>query len=117
MADLPNLDELMKKAQDMQKQMESAQNRLASLEVTGESGGGMVKAIMNGKHEVKRVIISSTIMDDKEMVEDLAAAAFNKALEQINRAAQGEMATLAKSLELSAGLDLPFSDDGKSGKS
>ena len=75
---------LMKQAQAMQESMQKAQEELASLEVTGESGGGMVKVTMTGKHEVRRVAIDDSLMaDDKDMLEDLVAAAINDATHKV----------------------------------
>ena len=73
----------MKQAQALQANMQKAQDEIASMEVTGEAGGGMVKVTMNGKHEVKRVQIEpQSLSEDREMLEDLIAAAVNDAVQQ-----------------------------------
>jgi len=99
----------MKKAQKMQEDMKNAQERLANEEVTGESGGGLVKITLNGKYEVKRVEIDASLMgDDKEMLEDLVAAAFNGASQRVAEKAQASMAEMAAGLPLPPGMKLPF---------
>ncbi len=95
---------LMKQAQQMQANMEKAQKELANLEVTGQAGGGMVKVIMSGKHDVKRVNIEDALFeDDKEMLEDLIAAAVNDAVRQVEKVSQDNMAGM-----LPPGMKLPF---------
>jgi DNA-binding YbaB/EbfC family protein len=95
---------MMKQAQQMQANMEKAQQELALMEVTGQAGGGMVKIIMTGKHDVKRVSIEDTLFqDDKEMLEDLIAAAVNDAVRQVEKTSQDRMAGL-----MPAGMKLPF---------
>jgi len=99
----------MKQAQAMQESMQKAQEELASLEVTGESGGGMVKVIMTGKHEVRRVSIDDSLMaDDKDMLEDLVAAAINDATHKVEATTQERMSGLTSGLNLPAGMKLPF---------
>lgn len=95
---------LMKQAQQMQANMEKAQQELALMEVTGQAGGGMVKIIMTGKHDVKRVSIEDALFqDDKEMLEDLIAAAVNDAVRQVEKTSQERMAGM-----MPAGMKLPF---------
>lgn len=95
---------MMKQAQQMQANMEKAQQELALMEVTGQAGGGMVKIIMTGKHDVKRVSIEDALFqDDKEMLEDLIAAAVNDAVRQVEKTSQERMAGL-----MPAGMKLPF---------
>jgi nucleoid-associated protein EbfC len=95
---------LMKQAQQMQANMEKAQQELALMEVTGQSGGGMVKIIMNGKHDVKKVRIEDVLFeDDKEMLEDLIAAAVNDAVRQVEKTSQERMAGM-----MPPGMKLPF---------
>lgn len=95
---------LMKQAQQMQANMEKAQQALANIEVTGQAGGGMVKITMTGKHDVKRVNIEAALFeDDKEMVEDLIAAAINDAVRQVEKTNQDSMASM-----LPPGMKLPF---------
>jgi DNA-binding YbaB/EbfC family protein len=100
---------LMKQAQAMQESMQKAQEELASLEVTGESGGGMVKITMTGKHEVRRVLIDDSLMaDDKDMLEDLVAAAINDATHKVEATTQERMSGLTSGMNLPAGMKLPF---------
>ena len=98
------LGNLMKQAQQMQANMEKAQQELANVEITGQAGGGMVKIIMTGKHDVKRVSIEDAIFeDDKDMLEDLIAAAVNDAVRQVEQISQERMAGM-----MPAGMKLPF---------
>ena len=86
---------LMKQAQKMQEDLQKAQQEMAQLEVTGESGGGLVKVTMNGRHEVRRVEIDDSLVgDDKEMLEDLIAAAMNSAVQKVAEKTQENMAGL-----------------------
>lgn len=101
------LGNLMKQAQKIQAEMAKAQEELARAEVTGESGGGLVKVTMNGRHEVRRVEIDDSLMgDDKEMLEDLIAAAINDAVTKVEAATKEKMASITAGLP--AGLNLPF---------
>lgn len=103
------LGNLMKQAQKMQEDMQKAQERLAQEEVTGEAGGGLVKIVLNGKHEARRVTIDESLMgDDKEMLEDLLAAAINDAAHRVAEKSQENMAGLADGLSLPPGFKLPF---------
>ncbi len=87
------LGSIMKQAQQMQANMEEAQKELANIEITGQAGGGMVKVIMTGKHDVKRVMIEDTVFEeDKEVLEDLIAAAVNHAVRQVEKTSQDRMA-------------------------
>ena len=100
---------IMKQAQQMQANMEKMQKELAESEVVGESGAGMVKVTMNGKHDVKRVEIDPELMkDDKEMVEDLVAAAVNDANRRIEKMTQEKMSSVTSGMGLPAGMKLPF---------
>jgi len=100
---------LMKQAQQLQANMQKAQAEIAAMEVTGESGGGMVKVTINGRHEAKRVQIDPSVpMDDREMVEDLVAAAFNDAVHRLETTSQEKMAGLMGGMNLPPGLKLPF---------
>jgi hypothetical protein len=100
---------MMKQAQQMQEQMQKAQEELAEMEVTGEAGGGMVKVTMTGRHDVKRVNIDDSLMgDDREMLEDLVAAAMNDAVRNVEQASQEKMSGLTDGLNLPAGMKLPF---------
>ena len=103
------LGSLMKKAQQMQKDMQEAQEALAKMEVTGESGGGMVAVTMRGTHEVTKVVIDDTLMsDDKEMLEDLIAAAINDAVHKVAKNSKESMASMTDGLNLPPGFKLPF---------
>ena len=103
------LGNLMKQAQQMQANMQKAQEELANMEVTGQSGGGMVSVVMTGRHDVKRVTIDDSLMgDDKEMLEDLLAAAVNDAVRQVESKSQEKFAGLGAGLNLPGGFKLPF---------
>jgi DNA-binding YbaB/EbfC family protein len=100
---------LMKQAQQLQANMQKAQAEIAAMEVTGESGGGMVKVTINGRHEAKRVQIDPSVpMDDREMIEDLVAAAFNDAVHRLETTSQEKMAGLMGGMNLPPGMKLPF---------
>jgi DNA-binding YbaB/EbfC family protein len=103
------LGNLMKQAQEMQASMQRAQEELANLEVTGEAGGGLVKVTMTGRHEVRRVSIDASLVgDDKDMLEDLVAAAINDAAHRIDAATRERMTGLTAGLNLPPGMKLPF---------
>ena len=100
---------LMKQAQVMQENMKQAQDAIAALEVEGEAGGGMVKVVMTGRHDVKRVTIAPTLLsEDKDMLEDLVAAAMNDAVRKVEAASQQKMAGLTAGMPLPPGFKLPF---------
>jgi nucleoid-associated protein EbfC len=99
---------LMKQAQQMQENMKKAQEQLASLEVEGQSGAGMVKVVMTCSHDVRRVVIDPSVMDDKEMLEDLVAAAFNDAVRRGTEISQEKMAGFTAGLNLPPGFKMPF---------
>jgi nucleoid-associated protein EbfC len=105
-----NIGALMRQAQQLQANVQKAQEELAQLEVTGESGGGMVKVVMNGRHEVGRVQIDPSIAGagDVEMLEDLIAAACNDAVRRAADAAQQKMAGVMGGMPLPPGMKLPF---------
>ena len=95
---------MMKQAQQMQANIEKAQQELAQMEVTGQSGGGLVKITMTGKHNVKRVVIEDALLeDDKDMLEDLIATAINDAVRQVEHVSQDRMSGM-----LPSGMKLPF---------
>ena len=101
------LSGLMKQAQAMQENLKKAQDELGSIEVNGESGSGMVKILMTCKHEVRRVTIDPSLLaDDKDMLEDLVAAAFNAAVRQAEEVSQQKMGKLTAGLP--PGMKLPF---------
>jgi DNA-binding YbaB/EbfC family protein len=104
-----NMNQFVKQAQALQANMQKAQAEIANLEVTGESGGGMVKVVMNGRHEVKRVQIEPSIIgDDREMLEDLIAAAINDAVHRLESASQAKLSAAMGGLSLPPGVKLPF---------
>ncbi|NNE05506.1 MAG: YbaB/EbfC family nucleoid-associated protein [Xanthomonadales bacterium] len=103
-----NIAGLMQQAQKMQQEMQRAQEELATLEVTGQAGGGMVKVVMNGKHAVRRVTIDPSLSDDIEMLEDLVAAAVNDAVNRVATETQERMAGMTAGLQLPPGMKLPF---------
>ena len=103
------LGNLMKQAQQMQADMQKAQQEIASLEVTGESGGGLVKVTMTGRHEASRVQIDDSLVgDDKDMLEDLIAAAINDAAHKVEAATQERMSGVTAGMNLPSGMKLPF---------
>ena len=103
------LGNLMRQAQQMQETMKKAQAELAELEVTGESGAGMVKVTLNGHHEAKKVTIEPKLLgEDKDMLEDLVAAAVNDAVRKVEIASQEKMAGLTAGMPLPPGFKLPF---------
>ncbi len=104
-----NINNLMKQAQAMQANMQKAQSEIALIEVIGEAGGGMVKVTMTGKHEVKRVQIEPAVVsEDREMLEDLIAAATNDAVHKVEARVQEKMSSLTAGLQLPPGMKLPF---------
>ena len=103
------LGNLMKQAQQMQADLQKAQAEIANLEVTGESGGGMVRVTMTGRHDLRRVEIDDTLIgEDKEMLEDLIVAAVNDAVRRVEAESQERMSKLTSGLDLPAGVKLPF---------
>jgi len=99
---------LMKQAQQMQENMKKAQEQLAQIEVEGQSGAGMVKVVMTCSHDVRRVSIDPSVMDDREMLEDLVAAAFNDAVRRGEQVSQERMAGFTAGLNLPPGFKMPF---------
>ncbi len=100
---------LMKQAQAMQENLKKAQEELATIEVSGESGAGLVKVTMTCKHDVKRVEIDPSLLtDDKDMLEDLVAAAFNDAVRKAEATTQEKMAGISAGLPLPPGFKMPF---------
>jgi DNA-binding YbaB/EbfC family protein len=99
---------LMKQAQMMQENMKKAQEQLAQTEVEGQAGAGMVKILMTCAHDVRRVTIDSSVMDDKEMLEDLVAAAINDAVRRGDALSQEKMSGFTSGLNLPPGFKLPF---------
>lgn len=104
-----NLGNMMKQAQMMQENMRKMQENLASIEVEGQSGAGMVKVTMTCRHDVKRVDIDNSLIgDDKEMLEDLVTAAFNDAVRKVEATTQEKMSALTSGMGLPPGFKLPF---------
>jgi DNA-binding YbaB/EbfC family protein len=100
---------LMKQAQMMQENLQKAQAQLAEMEVEGQAGAGMVKVVMTGKHDVKRVTIDPSLMaDDKEMLEDLIAAAVNDAVRRVETTTQEKMSAVTAGMPLPPGMKFPF---------
>lgn len=103
------LGNLMRQAQEMQENLKKAQEEIAGMEVTGESGGGLVKVVMTGRHDVRRVSIDpSLIGDDREMLEDLVAAAVNDAVKKVETETRDKFAGLTAGMGLPPGMKLPF---------
>jgi nucleoid-associated protein EbfC len=106
---MKGITDLMKQAQQMQERMQALQTELAQLEVTGESGAGLVKVTLNGRHEARRVQIDPSIAaEDLAVLEDLIAAAINDAVRRVERTQQDKMAGLTAGLGLPPGVRLPF---------
>ncbi|HEX6734208.1 MAG TPA: YbaB/EbfC family nucleoid-associated protein [Azonexus sp.] len=99
---------LMKQAQMMQENMKKAQAQLAEVEVEGQSGAGMVKVVITCAHDVRRVSIDPSVMDDREMLEDLVAAAVNDAMRRAETVSQEKMSGFTAGLNLPPGFKLPF---------
>jgi nucleoid-associated protein EbfC len=100
---------LMKQAQQMQDNMKKVQEELAATEIEGQSGAGMVKIVMTCRHDVKRVRLDPSLLkDDKEMLEDLIAAAMNDAVRRVEATVQEKMASLTAGMGLPAGFKMPF---------
>lgn len=104
-----NLAALMKQAQQMQENMQRLQEQLATIEVEGQSGAGMVKVMMTCRHDVKRVTIDPSLLgEDREMLEDLLAAAINDAVRRVESTIQEKMGGMAAGMGLPPGFKLPF---------
>ncbi|PSW07505.1 YbaB/EbfC family nucleoid-associated protein [Photobacterium lipolyticum] len=100
---------MMKQAQQMQERMQKMQEEIANMEVTGESGAGLVKVTITGSHSVRRVELDDSLMeDDKDMLEDLIAAAFNDAARRVEDAQKEKMAGVTGGMNLPAGFKMPF---------
>lgn len=104
-----NMGNMMKQAQMLQERMQKAQEEIANLECTGEAGAGLVKVTVNGRHEVRRVSIDDSLLsDDKDMLEDLIAAACNDANRRVEEQSQQKMSAVTAGLPLPPGMKLPF---------
>lgn len=106
---MANFNNLMKQAQAVQANMQKVQEQIAALEVVGEAGGGMVKVTLSGRHEARRVQIEPAVMgEDREMLEDLIAAAVNDAAHKLEAKVQEKMSAVTAGLQLPPGMKLPF---------
>lgn len=104
-----NINELMKQAQQMQQKMQQLQEEAAKAEVIGESGAGMVKVVMNGRHDVRKVSIDPDVLEeDKEFLEDLLAAAVNDAVRKVEEAQRKQMEKLTGGMQMPPGFQMPF---------
>jgi DNA-binding YbaB/EbfC family protein len=100
---------IMKQAQKMQEEMQKAQEEVARAEVTGEAGAGLVSILMNGRHDVKRVSIDESLMEeDKEILEDLIAAAINDAVRKVESNTQEKMGKITQGMGMPPGFKMPF---------
>ncbi|MBB70823.1 MAG: YbaB/EbfC family nucleoid-associated protein [Legionellales bacterium] len=109
-----DLGKLMQQAQQLQKDMEKAQKELSDLKIIGESGGGLVKVMMTGRHDVKKVQIESKLLDeDKDVIEDMVAAAVNDAVRKVEKLSKQKMTNLAEGMGLPPGMELPTGDGDK----
>ena len=103
------MGDLMKQAQKMQEELQKAQQEVARAEVTGESGAGLVKIVMNGRHDVKSIAIDDSLMEeDKEILEDLIAAAVNDAVRKVESNTQERMAKVTGGMGMPPGFNMPF---------
>lgn len=106
---MKGLGDIMKQAQQVQKQMQKMQEELANIEVVGESGAGLVKVCMTGKHDVKTVDIDASLQNgEKDLLEDLVAAAVNDAVRRVEEANKEKMSSLTAGFPLPPGFKLPF---------
>ncbi len=104
-----SIGQLMKQAQKMQEKMQQAQEELAAMEVTGEAVGGLVSVTMTCRHVVRKIRVDDSLLgDEKDMLEDLLAAAFNDAIRKVDEATKKHMGGMTAGLNLPPGLNLPF---------
>lgn len=103
------LGNLMKQAQQVQANLQKVQQELQNMEVTGQAGGNMVTVVMTGRHDIKRVTIDPSVLNDKDMLEDLIAAAVNDAVRQVEKTSQEKYQTVTGGMGLPGGMKLPFS--------
>ncbi len=99
---------LMQQAQKMQEEMQKTQEELARMEVSGEAGGGLVKVTMTGQHAVRRIRIDPSLLDDREMLEDIVTAAVNDAVNRVAATMQERMSEMTAGIPLPPGMKLPF---------
>ena len=106
---MKDLNDIMKQAQQMQEKLQAAQEQIVNTEVTGQAGAGMVKVTMNGRHDVRKVEIDPSLQsEDKEILEDLLAAAVNDAVQRVEALSQSEMAELSQGMSMPGGFKMPF---------
>nr|WP_067288503.1 YbaB/EbfC family nucleoid-associated protein [Marinobacterium profundum] len=106
---MKNMGGLMKQAQKMQEDMQRVQEEVARAEVTGESGAGLVKIVMNGRHDVKSIAIDDSLMqEEKEILEDLIAAAVNDAVRKVETNTKDQMSKVTAGMQLPPGFNMPF---------
>ena len=106
---MKGLGDMMKQAQQMQEKMQKLQDEAAAAEVTGESGAGMVKIVMTGRHDVRKVTVDPSLLsEDKAMLEDLLAAAVNDAVLKVEKNTSSVMGDLMAGLQMPAGFKMPF---------
>ncbi|MGS2722330.1 YbaB/EbfC family nucleoid-associated protein [Porticoccus sp. GXU_MW_L64] len=106
---MKGLNDLMKQAQQMQERMQQMQEDAANAEVEGQSGAGMVKVVMTGRHDVRKVTIDPDLMsEDKDMLEDLLAAAINDAVRKVEAASKDKMSELTAGMQMPPGFKMPF---------
>ena len=103
-----NIAQLMQQAQKMQENVQRAQEELGKLEVTGNSGGGMVSVTITGRMECRKVRIDPSVLGDAEMAEDLIAAAFNDAVNKVNAESQAKMSAATAGMPMPPGMKMPF---------
>jgi len=109
LGDLGNLGDMMKQAKEMQDKMQKMQEEIANMEITGESGAGMIKVTMTGRYDVKKIHIDPSLMsEDKEILEDLIAAAVNDAVKRVEQNTQDQMADLTGGMQMPPGFKMPF---------
>jgi len=106
---MTDINDLLKQAKEMQEQMQKAQQEIAEKEVTGESGAGLVKVVMNGKHVVKKVTLDPSLMQEEQsLVEDLVAAATNDAVRKVEENNKNQLGGLMSGLNMPEGFKFPF---------
>ncbi|WP_444998374.1 YbaB/EbfC family nucleoid-associated protein [Aliikangiella sp. IMCC44359] len=106
---MKGLGGLMKQAQEMQEKMQKAQEEVANLEVTGQSGAGLVKVLMTGRHDVRKIEIDDQLLsDEKEILEDLIAAAVNDAVRKVDEQSKDKMSSVTSGIPIPPGFKMPF---------
>jgi len=106
---MKSIQDLMKQAQQMQEKMQRMQEEAANAEITGESGAGLVRVVMNGRHDVRKVTLDSSLMsEEKELLEDLLAAAVNDAVRKVEKHSQEKMSEITAGMNMPPGFKMPF---------